>query len=75
MSERRSISFNKNESELLKFYDTNGKSDIVKVALKFYIENKENVINEATLNILKILNFTKPIQNTIPNNNISKLKK
>ncbi len=75
MSERRSISFNKNEHDLLKFYDENGKSDIVKIALKFYIENKDNVINEATLNIIKLLGGSRPTQNTSPNNNISKLKK
>jgi hypothetical protein len=79
MSERRSISFNDNESDLLEYFENNGKSKIVKLALQFYIDNKDNVINECTLNLLKILNLSKPVQNpvnqNISSNNISKLKK
>jgi hypothetical protein len=77
MSARRSISFNDDEKELLDYFENNGKSKIVKTALQFYMNNKDNVINEATLNILKILN-SKQIQNTpntLSNNNLSKLKK
>jgi hypothetical protein len=77
MSARRSISFNEDEKDLLDYFENNGKSKIVKTALQFYMDNKDNVINEATLNILKILN-SKQIQNTpntLSNNNLSKLKK
>ncbi len=82
MSFRRSISFNDNESDLLEYFESHGKSKIVKLALKFYIENKDNVINEGTLNLLKILNLStlsKPFQTTSnvtsTTSNISKLKK
>jgi hypothetical protein len=80
MSYRRSISFDEDEKYLLEYFENNGKSKIVKIALKFYIENKDNVINEGTINILKLLGMSKPIQNTTPNTNntsssISKLKK
>lgn len=43
MSYRRSLSFSEDEKDLLNFFDNNGKSDIVKVALKFYIDNKDNI--------------------------------
>lgn len=44
MSIRRSISFKETEDELLNFYDENGKSDIAKDAMKFYIKNKDKLI-------------------------------
>lgn len=76
MSERRSISFNDNEKDLLDYFEHNGKSKIVKIALQFYIDNKNNVLNDATINILKLLNISKLNQYTMQtSNNISKLKK
>lgn len=80
MSQRYSISFSSNESELEKFFIKNGKSKIAKTALKFYIENKDKVINEATINLLKALsinnqNTNNHISTNNPSNNINKFKK
>jgi hypothetical protein len=58
---RRSISFNKNEKDLLDYFDSNGKSDIVKEALKFFIKNKDKII----------INNLKEIIPLITNNTVS----
>jgi hypothetical protein len=56
MSYRRTVSFAKNEKDLLEYFDSNGKSDIVKDAIKFYKENKEKPLTDAMkLEILKLI--------------------
>lgn len=57
MSYRRAISFSENEKDLLKYFDNSGKSDIVKVALKYYRDNKDKIISdEMKIEILKLVN-------------------
>lgn len=55
MSDKRTISFGKNEGELLQYFDDNGKSDIAKTAMQFYKENKDRVLTDAIVGILKTL--------------------
>lgn len=55
MSHRRPLSFKEREKDLLDFFDNNGGSEIVKVALKFYIDNKDKIISDKLLNELKSL--------------------
>lgn len=67
MSARRSLSFTEDENDLLSYFDDNGKSDIAKIALKFYIENKDkkdglndidklsdSIVNKLTVLISKV---------------------
>jgi hypothetical protein len=78
MSKRYSISFSKGEQDLLDFFEKNGKSKIAKVALKFYIDNKDKVINEATINLLKAIsmnNNTSKQELSPTNNKLSTLKR
>lgn len=82
MSARRSLSFTEDENDLLKYFDDNGKSDIAKIALKFYIENKDkrdglndidklsdSIVNKLTLFMGK--NGIGKIENVIPVENKS----
>lgn len=56
MSCRRSISFAENEIDLVKYFDDNGKSDIVKLAMRFYIKHKDNILSDAMkVEILKLV--------------------
>ena len=55
MSIRRSISFEEGESELLEYFDDNGKSKIAKEAMKFYKDNKDRVLTDSIINVLKLL--------------------
>ncbi|HHX70867.1 MAG TPA: hypothetical protein GX708_22800 [Gallicola sp.] len=75
MSQRRSISFGENELDLLEFFDTNGKSYIAKQALRFYRDNKENVLTEGMVKLLKAMNTNDSTQKQQIPNFISKLKK
>jgi hypothetical protein len=60
MSERRSLSFDENEKDLLDYYDNNGKSKIGKLALRFYKENKDKIfINE----LKDLIGLLKPTDN------------
>ncbi len=52
MSYRRSISFSENEKDLRDYFDNNGKSDIVKAAMRFYRDNKDKVLTDSVLNEL-----------------------
>lgn len=69
MSFRRSLSFADDEEELLNYFDNNGKSDIAKEALKFYRENKDRVLTDSIINIIKALGFNIGNQNNNNNNN------
>lgn len=76
MSDKRTISFGKSEEELLQYFDTNGKSDIAKTAMKFYKENKDKVLTEAMVNLLKILGIGGANQPQSMNlNSFNKLRK
>jgi hypothetical protein len=79
MSKRRSISFSENELILLNYFDENGKSDLAKDALLFYKENKDNVITDSMIKILKaIVVNNKQIEHPISpmlQDKMSKLKK
>jgi len=79
MSYRRSLSFAEDEEELLKYFDSNGKSDIAKEAMKFHKEYKNRVITDTMIDLIKIIGFNKPNQEVIKNNisqdKLSKLKK
>lgn len=43
MSDRRSISFDSDESEILKEFDNNGKSRFAKEAMRFFIKFRDKV--------------------------------
>lgn len=43
MSNRRSLSFDSDEDELLKEFDTNGKSKFAKEAIKFFIRFRDKL--------------------------------
>jgi hypothetical protein len=76
MSYRRSLSFSEQEQELLSYFDTHGKSDIVKTALDFYKRNKDKVIPDGFIEMLKLLKSETPITNTRNTTDIqSKLNK
>lgn len=64
MSFRRSISFADDEEELVNYFDNNGKSDIAKQAMKFYKENKDRVLTDSIIGIIKALGFNIFGQNT-----------
>lgn len=67
MSYRRALSFTENEKDLLDYFDQNGKSDIAKIALKYYMDNKDKVISdEMKVEILKLIGQlqTKPPQSS-----------
>lgn len=67
MSIRRSISFKETEDTLLNYYDKNGKSDIAKDALKFYIKNKDKIIINNLGELAPLLNNnTNNTQKEIP---------
>lgn len=62
MSYRRALSFGENEKDLVEYFDTNGKSDIGKLALKFYKENKDKII------VGSLKEFADMLKNTHDNN-------
>jgi hypothetical protein len=64
MSYRRSLSFSEQEQELLKYFDNNGKSDIAKLALEFYRRNKDKVIPDGFIEMLRLLKSTETPKNT-----------
>lgn len=43
MSYRRSLSFAKHEVDILEFFDANGKSDIAKESMKFYMRYRDKI--------------------------------
>ena len=56
MSYRRSVSFSECEKELLREFDTNGKSDFAKEAMKYYLKYKDKIIpDEVKIEILKLV--------------------
>lgn len=40
----RSLSFKENEKDLAIEYDNNGRSEFAKMAMKFYLKNKDKII-------------------------------
>ena len=64
MSYRRSLSFSEQEQELLTYFDSNGKSDIAKVALDFYQKYKDKVIPDGFMEMLKLLKSETSMTNT-----------
>ena len=55
MSYRRSLSFSEQEKELLNQFDSHGKSDFAKEAMKYYIRYKSKPIpDEVKFEILKL---------------------
>jgi hypothetical protein len=75
MSYRRSLSFSEQEQELLKYFDTNGKSDIAKEALYFYQKYKDKVIPEGFIELLKLIKPEIPTSKTDMHSKLSKLVK
>jgi dephospho-CoA kinase len=66
MSQRRSLSFAENEKELLDYFDENGKSDIAKMAMNFYKNNKDKLILENITDILRLISM-QPRSQPTPN--------
>jgi hypothetical protein len=64
MSYRRSLSFSEQEKELLQYFDTNGKSDIAKIALEFYRKYKDKVIPDGFIEMLRLIKTSETPKNT-----------
>jgi len=62
MSERRSISFDEEERELLNYFDSNGRSKIAKTAMSFYKEHKGKIFIDSIKDIIQILNVSQKPQ-------------
>lgn len=76
MSVRRSLSFAEDEKDLVDYFDTNGKSDIAKEAMKFYKENKDNVLTDAMIKLLKMIGIgTHENHSQLQKTNINKINK
>jgi hypothetical protein len=53
MSYRRPLSFTRNEKDLLEAFDNNGKARFAKMAMRFYLDNKDKVVSDKIINDLK----------------------
>lgn len=57
------MSFAEHETELLEFFDKNGKSDIAKEAMDFYKKNKDKISIDTLLSLIRNTNVNNaPIQ-------------
>jgi hypothetical protein len=75
MSYRRGLSFADDEKELVDYFDNNGKSDIAKEAMRFYKENKDNVLTEAAIKLLKMIGIGNQSPDNIQKPNLTKINK
>jgi len=71
MSYRRALSFSENEKELVDYFDTNGKSEIGKQALRFYKDNKDKIVVGSLKEFAEMVkvqdnNVCKPMTQNIP---------
>jgi hypothetical protein len=67
----RSLSFKENEKDLTDYFDNNGKSDIVKEAMKFYIKNKDKIIINGLGELIPLIGNNQPTKQV--SNSINKL--
>lgn len=56
MSFRRSLSFAEDEKEILDYFDNNGKSDVAKLAMIFYRDNKDKLMIDDIKQVIELLN-------------------